>query len=83
MQQDLTWWIQVIAVPLIGALTFYIMKFKAQCDLAIANLHKELSEYKLDVARTYASISYIKDVENRLTNHLLRIEHKLEQGTSK
>ena len=30
------------------------------------------------IARNYVSTNYLKDVENRLTNHLLRIEKKLD-----
>jgi hypothetical protein len=37
-----------------------------------------LADFKLDIARNYASIAYLKDVENRLTAHLLRIEAKLD-----
>ena len=36
------------------------------------------AEFKLDVARGYASVGLLKDVENRLTAHLLRIEAKLD-----
>jgi ubiquinone biosynthesis protein UbiJ len=32
-----------------------------------------------DVAQRYASIAHLKDVETRLTEHLLRIEAKLGQ----
>lgn len=32
----------------------------------------------MEVAQRYASIGYLKDVETRLTEHLLRIEAKLD-----
>jgi hypothetical protein len=41
-------------------------------------LRGALADYKLDVAQNYASISLLKDVETRLTEHLLRIEAKLD-----
>jgi hypothetical protein len=41
-------------------------------------LREALADFKLQVARGYASIGYLKDVENRLTRHLLRIEAKLD-----
>jgi len=41
------------------------------------DLAGRFADFKLDVARNYASIAYLKDVENRLTSHLLRIEAKL------
>lgn len=45
---------------------------------AKADVVKELSQFKLEVARTYASIEYLKDVEKRITDHLVRIENKLD-----
>ncbi|MDR0319122.1 MAG: hypothetical protein LBH81_00060 [Rickettsiales bacterium] len=84
---DLTWWIQVVELPILGGLFMWFNRLKSQTDLAFekiranfAGFQKDLSDYKLEVARGYASISYIKDVEARLTNHLLRIEKKLEKG---
>lgn len=41
---------------------------------------RELDAFKLDVARTYVSISHLKDVEQRITEHLVRIEDKLTAG---
>ena len=38
----------------------------------------ELAEFKLEVARTYVPLSLIRDVDQRLSSHLLRIEGKLE-----
>ncbi len=41
-----------------------------------------LSAYKLEVAKSYASIVYMKEVERRLTGHLVRIEDKLDSYRS-
>ena len=41
----------------------------------------DLSAFKLEVARTYVPLSLIRDVDQRLTQHLLRIEHKLDEAT--
>jgi len=41
------------------------------------NLAEQLSAFRVEVAMTYASISYIRDVEERLTSHLIRIEEKI------
>jgi len=51
-------------------------------------MRERLSLYKLDVAKDYASIACLKDLERRLTSHLLRIEAKLDHpagltGTSR
>ena len=39
-----------------------------------------MSDFKIHVARNYVSINYLKDVENRLTEHLLRIEKKIDDA---
>ena len=43
-------------------------------------LNDKLALYKLEVAQRYASVTYLKDVETRLTNYLIRIERKLDRG---
>lgn len=91
MNLDLSWWIQVVEVPVIAGLFVWVKNQKTQIDLVIEkvrenyllyveSIKKDLSDYKLDVARNYVSMNYLKDVEKRLTDHLLRIEQKLEKG---
>jgi hypothetical protein len=53
-------------------------RLREACLDETRELRQALAEFKLEVARGYASIGYIKDVENRLTAHLLRIEAKLD-----
>lgn len=38
---------------------------------AIAEMRERLNAYKLEVAKTYTSIPYLKEVERRLTSHLI------------
>jgi hypothetical protein len=38
---------------------------------------ENLAQSKLEVARLYATIADLKDVEKRLTDHLLRLETRL------
>ena len=45
---------------------------------AVSRARDELAEFKLEVARTYVPLSLIRDVDQRLSSHLLRIEGKLE-----
>lgn len=71
-------WITMIEVPIFIAIFKIIIKLKKDVDLSISNCKDALAEFKLHVARNYASMNYLKDVENRLTNHLLRIEKKLD-----
>jgi hypothetical protein len=72
-----------------GAIAWLFWKQRQDHERAIEKAHEanlretrdlagRLADFKLDVARNYASIAYLKDVENRLTSHLLRIEAKLD-----
>lgn len=40
--------------------------------------HDDLAAFKLEVARTYVPLSLIRDMDRRLSQHLLRIEGKIE-----
>ncbi len=40
---------------------------------------EDLAAFKLEVARTYVPLSLIRDLDSRLSLHLLRIEEKLEE----
>lgn len=86
---DLMWWITAVELPALGALFWMIWRTRADGDTAtednrrtfergLAQQREALAAYKLEVAQSYASIAYIKDVEKRLTVHLERIEHKLD-----
>ncbi len=90
MEFSYFWWIQVIELPALTGLFFLLRSHSRQTqndlnqlkDEAKANVIKlaeDLSSYKLEVAMSYCSVSYIRDLETRLTNHLLRIEEKLEK----
>ena len=45
---------------------------------AVGRTRDELAEFKLEVARSYVPLTLIRDVDRRLSQHLLRIEEKLE-----
>lgn len=88
---NLLWWISVVEIPIIGILFFMIRSNRGEInenlkntedkvDAGIGCLKNELANYKLYSAKEFASVAYLKDVENRLTNHLLRIEEKLENS---
>jgi hypothetical protein len=88
---SLSWWIGVVELPVFAGM-FWIFKnnidYLEKCIRAneiaakkeIIGLVEAMSEFRVDVAVNYASISYMKDVENRLTAHLLRIEDKISGG---
>jgi hypothetical protein len=86
---DLIWWITAVEIPAVAGL-FWLnwrvrqemgnrieaLRSHAACELTACR--EGLSAFKLDVARNYVSIPYLKDIEKRLTAHLLRIEAKLD-----
>jgi hypothetical protein len=86
---DLIWWITAVELPALASLFWMIWRNRRdfESEMTDAREHMEqrnsdarenLSAYKLEVAKNYASIAYMKDVERRLTSHLVRIENKLD-----
>ena len=71
-------WVTMIEIPLLAALFRIIFRQKRDCENSIGFCRDALAEFKLHVGRNYVSVNYLKDVENRLTDHLLRIEKKLD-----
>ena len=61
------WWISVFELPAWGVLFALIL-----------NTARELSNFRLYVAQNYASFNQTRELEQRLTAHLLRIEVKLD-----
>jgi hypothetical protein len=88
---SLSWWISVVELPVfagmfwifknnIGYLEKCIRANEAAAKKEIIGIIESMSAFRVDIALNYASISYMKDVENRLTAHLLRIEDKISGG---
>ena len=86
---DLIWWITAVEIPALAGLFWLGWRNRRDADVAIddarhefetglAYLRESLAAYKLEVAKSYASIPYLKEVERRLTAHLVRIENKLD-----
>ncbi len=87
---DLLWWISVVELPALATLFGLVWRNRYGTEKAIEKTHhlaefnaakirESLAEYKLEVAKSYASITYLNAVEKRLTEHLLRIEKKLDR----
>ena len=85
---DLNWWITAVEIPALAGLFWIswrnqrsaedeIDELRHALDVGLAHLRQHLDAYKLEVAKNYVSISYLRDVEERLTSHLIRIEDKL------
>ncbi|MGE5477061.1 MAG: hypothetical protein ACM3Q1_10430 [Bacteroidales bacterium] len=86
---DLAWWITAVELPALGGLFVLIWRGRSETDgrmddidhkvdAAGSQLREALAAYKLEVAKTYATTGTLKDVERRLTEHLVRIEAKLD-----
>ncbi|MEQ8667030.1 MAG: hypothetical protein RIC16_15020 [Rhodospirillales bacterium] len=86
---SLVWWITAVELPVLAGLFWLNWRLRRDTDDAVRDarhetetgfryLRESLAAYKLEVAKSYASISYLKEVERRLTDHLVRIEQKLD-----
>jgi hypothetical protein len=78
---NLMWWITAVELPALAGLFWLIWRARRELEAAVDGLREGLAAYKLEVAKSYASIAYLNDVERRLTNHLVRIENKLDAVT--
>lgn len=94
LQNDLLWWITIIDLPALTGLLGLILKTRQDHDKAIKHLRdivdarnsqmrEALAGFKLEVAKNYASITDMRELEGRLVGHLLRIEKKLDRTTLK
>ncbi len=86
---NVIWWISAVEIPALAGLFWINWRNRRDVDDALDDarhefetgltyLRESLSAYKLEVAKSYASIPYLKEVERRLTAHLIRIENKLD-----
>lgn len=85
---SLVWWITAVEIPMFGCLFWMIHHGRRESERALLKVYSEvqgnlgmvlenLAQSKLEVARLYATITDLKDVEKRLTDHLLRLEDRL------
>ena len=76
---DLAWWATAVELPALAGLFWLMLRGRAELEAEADRLREDLSAFKLDVARSYASTAALKDVERRLTEHLVRNEAKLDR----
>ena len=69
---DFSFWIKFIEIPVIGALFGLIW-----------NLQRQLTAFKLEVAKDYINREALKHLEETLVERLKAIEAKLERWTSR
>lgn len=93
-ESGLIWWITAVDLPALSGLLWLVFHSKREADQAIGELHETLdvrshqlrealSSFKLEVAKSYASVTDMKDLESRIVSHLLRIEAKLDRTALK
>lgn len=66
--------LSVIVVPIVSAMAWYILRLQNKVDA----VNDSLKDLRVHVAEKYATNLYIKEVEDRITAHLIRIERKLD-----
>jgi hypothetical protein len=76
---DLQWWIATIGIPLVGALFWLRFRDRDETDKTLRNIAADLASYKLTVATSFVSVSYLKDVEGRIMAHLEKIDQKIDR----
>ncbi|MCB1556326.1 MAG: hypothetical protein KDJ15_03330 [Alphaproteobacteria bacterium] len=80
---EILWWITAIDLPALGGLFWLIWRTRREHEQAIADTRAALADFKLEVAKSYAAIGDVREVEKRLVSHLLRIESKLDATAMK
>lgn len=94
ISKDLLWWITVVDLPALSGLLFMIWRVRNDTNKTINSISKTLdhrcdqlrealSSFKLEVAKNYAAKKDLRAIENRLVEHLLRIEDKLDRTALK
>ena len=93
-ENGLIWWITAVDLPILSGMFWLVFRIRHESEDAIDKLHENLemrsaqlrealSAFKLEVAKSYASVTDMKDLETRIVSHLLRIEAKLDQTALK
>lgn len=88
---DAVWWITAVELPVFSGLFWLIQRqhgdgeraleeLRERVEAAQSQLRETLGAHRLEVAKSYVTFGALKDVEQRLTDHLLRIEAKLALG---
>ncbi len=86
---DTIWWISAVELPALAGLFWLVWRtrrdierdveaIRHDCEAGVAGSREGLAAYKLEVAKSYASLAYLGEVERRITRHLTRIENKLD-----
>lgn len=85
--QDLILWAIGVVITVGGSAIGWIMgmifgKFKEHEEVHM-DLERKIDDHRLDVARNYTTKTDVKDMENNIVAHLIRIEEKLDKKADK
>jgi hypothetical protein len=94
LDSGLIWWITAVDLPALSTLFWLHLRgrkemnetsarIQDELDVRSSQLREALAAFKLEVAKSYASTSDMKDLEGRIVGHLIRIESKLDQTALK
>lgn len=94
IDSGLVWWVSAVDIPVLSGLFWLIWRVRREneqalgriqdrLDVRCSQLREALGAFKLEVAKSYTSVSDSKDLENRIVSHLLRIEAKLDRTALK
>lgn len=86
---DPQWWIGAVELPVLGGLYWLIWRTRQESHQALeatrrlteagdTELRETIADFKLEAAKSYASVASLNDVERRVVTHLTRIEGKLD-----
>jgi len=90
IQIEPQWWVTAVEAPIVAALFWMIHGLRRDThdridrgdrrdSDALTRTRDELAQFKVEVARTYVPLSLIRDLDRRISDHLIRIEEKLEE----
>lgn len=94
LSHEIIWWITAFELPVFGGMFWLIWRNRKESrddsrrlnsalEKRTAQLREALGAYKLEVVKTYAARSDVRELESRLISHLLRIEAKLDSTALK
>jgi hypothetical protein len=85
---SLVWWITAVELPVLAGLFWLIhhgrreqermlQRIERDLQARLALLLDNLSSFKLEAARAFVTMSQLRDLEKRLSQHLLRLEDRV------
>jgi len=90
LDPQLAWMLDALEAPIAVAVFWMLHKIRSDLDRRVergdskqadglSRTREDLAAFKIEVARTYVPLSLIRDVDRRLTEHLVRIERQLSE----